>query len=437
MRIIRKVEQPVPCIPTKKRVAAYARVSSGKDAMHQSLSAQISYYNAYIQNHRNWEYAGVYADEAITGTKSNRVEFQRLLQDCRDGKIDIILTKSISRFARNTVDLLETIRMLRELNVEVYFERENISSLSMEGELMLTILASFAQEESKSVSDNCKWRIRKQFSEGELANLRFMFGYRINKGEIEVDPEQAAVVRMIFDDYINGMGGTKIAAKLRDMGIPTELGGEWRDERIHAIIKNEKYTGNALLQKKFVVDHLTKKQVRNKGQLKQYFAEGTHPAIIDIETFNKANEIMEQRRRAFHGDRRALELFPFKGIIHCSICGKDFIRKKVREKYFWRCSTYQKKGKTACPSKQIPEQTLFEKSAEALDINEFDETVFAKMITKIRVPAAYRLEFIFTDGHIYEKTWHNQSRSKSWIYEMREAARQKAIERRHQIWQNQ
>lgn len=253
MRIIRKVEQPVPYIPTKKRVAAYARVSSDKDAIHQSLAAQISYYNAYIRNHCDWEYVGVYADEAITGTKDNRVELQQLLQDCRDGKIDIILTKSISRFARNTVDLLETIRMLRELNVEVYFERESISSLNIEGELLLTILASFAQEESKSVSDNCKWRIRKQFSEGELANLRFMFGYRINKGEIEVDPEQAAVVRMIFDDYINGMGGTKIAAKLREKGVPRHFGGIWRTERIIEIIKNEKYTGNALLQKSLLL----------------------------------------------------------------------------------------------------------------------------------------------------------------------------------------
>ena len=161
MRKVKKLEPAVPKLPAKKRVAAYARVSSSKDASLQSLSAQISYYSAYIQRHTGWEYAGVYADEA-TGTKDSRNEFQRLLSDCRAGSIDIIMTKSISRFARNTVDLLETVRDLKELGVGVYFEREKIHSLSADGELMLTILASFAQEESRSVSENCKWRIRKR-----------------------------------------------------------------------------------------------------------------------------------------------------------------------------------------------------------------------------------------------------------------------------------
>ncbi|EYE89105.1 resolvase, partial [Fervidicella metallireducens AeB] len=167
-----KIIKPI----SKKRVAAYARVSSGKDAMLHSLSAQISYYSSFIQKHIEWEFAGVYADEAITGTKDERPEFQRMLDDCRMGKIDMIITKSISRFARNTVTLLETVRELKDLNVDVYFEKENIHSLSGDGELMLTILASFAQEESRSVSENIKWRIRKGFKEGELVNLRFMYG---------------------------------------------------------------------------------------------------------------------------------------------------------------------------------------------------------------------------------------------------------------------
>lgn len=162
-RKVKKLTSAIPVLPVKKRVAAYARVSSGKDASLQSLSAQISYYSGYIQRHRGWEYAGVYADEAITGTKDTREQFRCLLSDCEAGHIDLIVTKSISRFARNTVTLLETVRKLREKNVEVYFERENIYSMSGDGELMLTILASFAQEESRSVSENCKWRIRKRF----------------------------------------------------------------------------------------------------------------------------------------------------------------------------------------------------------------------------------------------------------------------------------
>ena len=210
-RTIKKIEPSLLKIPAKKRVAAYARVSSGKDAMLHSLSAQISYYSDLIQKNRKWEYEGVYADEAMTGTKDNRAEFQRLLTDCRNGKIDMVITKSISRFARNTVTMLETVRELKNINVEVFFEKENIHSMSGDGELMLTILASFAQEESRSVSENCKWRIRKRFADGELVNLRFIFGYHIEKGQIKVDPKEADIVRMIFRDYINGMGCTLIA----------------------------------------------------------------------------------------------------------------------------------------------------------------------------------------------------------------------------------
>lgn len=243
-------------MPSLMRVAAYARVSSGKDEMLHSLAAQISYYSDYIQGHPSWIYAGVYADEALTGTKDNRPEFNRLLEDCRSGKIDLVLTKSISRFARNTVTLLETVRELKILGVDVFFEEQNLHSNSGDGELMLTILASYAQEESRSTSENCKWRIRKQFENGEMANLRFMFGYQIVKGKVEIDPEQAAVVLMIFEDYINGMGGGQIAKKLKEMNVAKVFSGKWRGERVIEILKNEKYTGNALLQKKYVVDHL-------------------------------------------------------------------------------------------------------------------------------------------------------------------------------------
>jgi len=430
---IRKIEQLVPSLPVRKRVAAYARVSGERDVSLHSLSAQVSHYSEYIQRHKDWEYAGVYADEAMTGTKDSRSGFQRLVQDCRDGRIDIILTKSISRFARNTVDLLETVRELRELNVEVYFERENIRSLSGDGELMMTILASFAQEESRSVSENCKWRIRKRFAEGEIVNLRFMFGYRVVKGQIEIDPEKADIVRMVFKDYINGMGGSRIAKKLRDMGIPAMRGGAWRSERIIEIIKNEKYAGNALLQKKFVADHLTKKEIWNKGQLKQYFAEGTHPAIIDAEIYERANEIMEQRRLAFRVDCEKQMRYPFTGIIRCELCGKKYQRRASKGRYFWICSTFQKEGKASCHSKQIPEPTLMKATAEVLGSDGFDEAIFAEKITEIRVPGANALEFVFTDGRVIEKTWLDRSRSESWTDEMRETARQKSIERSREI----
>ena len=196
-KIIRTVLPGIPMMPVQKRVAAYTRVSSGKDAMLHSLSAQVSYYSNLIQRNPEWAYAGVYADEALTGTKDSHEDFQRLLSDCRAGKIDMVITKSISRFARNTVTILETVRELKSLGVDVYFEEQNIHSISGDGELLLTILASYAQEESRSVSENCKWCIQKRYELGENASWRYMYGYRIHKGVVTIHPEEAAIVRRI------------------------------------------------------------------------------------------------------------------------------------------------------------------------------------------------------------------------------------------------
>ena len=203
MRIVTKTRFPKMNIPKLKRVAAYARVSSGKDAMLHSLSAQVSYYSELIQNHSGWQYVGVYADEALTGTKENRENFQRLLADCRDGKVDLIITKSISRFARNTVTLLKTVRELKTLGVDVFFEEQNIHSLSADGELMLTILASYAQEESLSASENQKWRVRQNFQNGRPWNTT-MLGYRHEGGGLVVHPQEAELVKHIFDLYLQG-----------------------------------------------------------------------------------------------------------------------------------------------------------------------------------------------------------------------------------------
>ena len=214
-RIVVQRHFPSTKIPQRKRVAAYARVSSGKDAMLHSLSAQVSYYSDLIQNHSGWQYAGVYADEALTGTRDNRENFQRLLADCRDGMIDMVITKSISRFARNTITLLETVRELKTMGVDVYFEEQNIHSLSADGELMLTILASYAQEESLSVSENQKWRVRHNFENGMPWNGTVL-GYRYNQGTFEIEPEEAEIVRFIFGSYSNGTGATTIAKILNE-----------------------------------------------------------------------------------------------------------------------------------------------------------------------------------------------------------------------------
>lgn len=426
-RIIRKIMPVVPKAPIKKRVAAYARVSSGKDAMLHSLSAQVSYYSELIQKRHDWEYAGVYADEAVTGTKDNRKEFQRLLSDCRNGKIDMVITKSISRFARNTLTVLETVRELKSLNVDVHFEKENIHSMSGDGELMLTILSSFAQEESLSVSENCKWRIRKRFADGELVNLRFMYGYRIENGKVEINQKQARIVRMIFNDYISGLGCTAIANKLRRMGVQSLRGGIWNSDIVAQIIKNEKYIGNALLQKKHVSNHLTKKLVANKGVLPKYYAEGTHPPIIDAAAFQLANEIMAKNRTLNEG-KKATGTYPFTSKIKCGKCGKNYKRKTTHGQAFWNCSTHIKYGKEVCHAKRIPESILCSVAANALGIEEFDEVTFNRQIKEIQVPAPNLLLFVFCDGHTVQKEWQNKSRSESWNEEAREKARKRQIE---------
>ena len=401
-RTIKVIQKGISKIPSEKRVAAYARVSSSKDAMLHSLSAQVSYYSNLIQNNNEWRYLGVYADEAITGTKDNREQFNKLLDECRNKKIDMIITKSISRFARNTVTMLETVRKLKELNVDVFFEKENIHSLSGEGELMLTILASFAQEESRSVSENCKWRIRKGFEQGELINLRFIYGYRIEKGKIEIYEEEAQIVRMIFQDYLDGYGCTVIAKKLRGMNIKKLRDGKWNSERVADIIKNEKYIGNALLQKKYVKDHLTKKLIKNKGAVPQYYAEETHPAIIDSEIFERAKQIMKANRSKYKCEP-GKKNYIFTSKIQCGICGKNYRHKDRSGRSTWVCSNHHKYGNEGCEAKPIYEEPLINLLNEVLDINEFDEDIFNETIEKINIEANRMVIVILKNGKVIKK----------------------------------
>lgn len=314
----------------------------------------------------------------------------------------MVITKSISRFARNTVTMLQVVRELKTLNVDVFFEKENIHSISGEGELMLTILASFAQEESRSVSENCKWRIRKGFEQGELINFRFMYGYRIKKGEVEIYDEEAKIVKMIFNDYLSGMGCSLIAQKLRDMNIKKLRNGIWTPERVADILKNEKYTGNALLQKRYVKDHLTKKLVKNKGNVAQYYAEGTHPAIIDIDTFNRAQEILKASRLRYNGEQNN-ERYIFTSKIQCNICGKNYRHKDREGRSTWVCSKHHKYGNRGCIAKPISEEKLKKMINEVLEIREFDEDKFKNKIDKIKVNENRTIIFVFKDGKIIEK----------------------------------
>ena len=428
MREVTKIVPFMPPMIRRKRVAAYARVSCNKEAMLNSMSAQISHYSGYIQQRIDWEYVGVYADEGITGTKEERPEFQRLMNDCRNGLVDMVITKAVTRFARNTLTTLTAIRELTALGINVYFENERINSISGDGELMLSILASYAQEESRSVSENCKWRIRKRFQKGEIVSLSFIYGYKINEGEITVDPEQAEIVRMIYADYIGGMGSAAIVKKLRDMRVPTLFGGKWDTHRILDILKNEKYTGNALLQKFFVADHLSKKKTRNVGQLPQYYAEGTHPAIIGMDTYNAAKAVIAERAQHFNARDTGGKRYPFTGKIRCSGCGMNYRRKTTNGKVAWQCATFIHEGKAACHAKAIPESTLFDTTAGVLGLDVFDADVFNEKIVKILVPGFNRLVYVFHNGLPVETTWQDRSRRDSWTDEMKQAARERQLD---------
>lgn len=315
-----------------KRVAAYARVSLETDRLSQSLLAQMGYYSEFVRSHPEWKLVGIYADSFISGTEtSHRTEFNRLISECEDGGIDMVLCKSISRFARNTVDLLNTIRHLNALGIEVYFEKERINSLSGDGELLLTILASFAQEESRSISENVKWGIRKRFREGTaVPRNKRVYGYRHIDGKYEIQPDEAEIVRTIFSDYIAGVPLRRISAHLREIGAKTVRGLDFSHNQIEYIIRNEIYTGDMLLQKTFVRDFITHTKSPNRGELPQYRICGCHEPIISEEIFLAAQE--ESKRRA--AKKRS---YPFSGKLICPACGKTFTRRAAGKYVYWHC----------------------------------------------------------------------------------------------------
>ncbi len=334
----------------------------------------------------------------------------------------MIITKSITRFARNTLTVLETSRELKFLGIDIYFEKEKIHTISEEGELMLTLLSSFAQEESRSVSENCKWRIRDKFKQGIPTSFR-IFGYDFVDNQLIVNKKEAEVVKMIFSDYLSGMGINAIVRKLVENDVCTKNGGIWRENVVCGILTNEKYTGNLILQKSFIKDHIEKKKCQNNGELPKYYVEDSHEAIIDKETFLEVQKEVE-RRSEFRKYRNPRNTYPFTGKIKCGICGKKYKRKinasgTKYEKPVWICSTYNTYGKKHCASHQIPEEILEKIAAKILKISKFDVTIFKEKIKQILVPAKGELEFIFFDGKTSRGTWEYPSRGESWTQKMR------------------
>jgi DNA invertase Pin-like site-specific DNA recombinase len=348
---------------SKRRVAGYARVSTDSDEQFTSYEAQVDYYTNFIKENPAWEFVGIYTDEGISGVNTKRREgFNSMIQDALDGKIDLIVTKSVSRFARNTVDSLTTIRKLKEAGCECLFQKENIMTFDSKGELLITIMSSLAQEESRSISENVTWGQRKRFSDGKVSIPYGQFlGYRKGAdGLPEVVPEEAEIVRSIYRLFIQGKSTNAIAKLLTAEGIPTPGGKtQWQRATVESILSNEKYKGSALLQKSFTVDFLTKKTKVNEGEVPQYYVEESHPAIIDPDEWNEVQAELAKRKNS---GKRHRQTSPFSGKIFCGDCGEIYGSKvwHSTDKYrrvIWQCNA-KFKGENKCETPHLYEDQL-------------------------------------------------------------------------------
>lgn len=357
---------------TKKRVAGYARVSTDNEEQLTSYEAQVDYYSNHIRSNPDWEFVDVYTDEGISATSTKRRDgFNRMVQDALDGKIDLIVTKSISRFARNTVDSLVTIRKLKEKGIEVYFEKENIWTLDSKGELLITIMSSLAQEESRSISENVTWGQRKRFADGKVCMpyARFL-GYDKGDDNVpQVNDEEAVVVRLIYSLFLEGYTPHTIAKRLTADGIPSPAGKDrWMCGTVKSILTNEKYKGDALLQKRYTVDFLTKKMKVNEGEVPQYYVENSHPAIISPEVFDMVQAEMKRRKTA---PTRYSGTGVFASRIICGQCGGFYGSKVWHSTSKYRRTIYQCnnkfKGEEKCGTPHLDEETIKRLFIEAVN----------------------------------------------------------------------
>ena len=367
----------------QKRTCAYVRVSTGHSAQLNSLQNQTEYYERKIKGNPRYAFRGIYSDAGISGSREDRPGFMAMMEVARAGLVDVILTKSISRFARNTELLLRSVRELRSLGVGVMFEEQRIDTLSAEGELLLTILASIAEEERRSVCKNIQWSIRAGYKKGKPSDgIQRLYGFRKGAdGCIEIDPEMAEVIKRIYGLYLAGETPNYIASVLNEEEVPRDIGQPWSGQYLLRILGNERYTGDCLLQKSFVAD--TGRQVRNKGQMDKYYVREHHPAIISRDDWEAAQQLREAR---------TTNRYPLTGLLKCSRCGASLIRVVAEKKYVsWVCATYLHHRKTACTGTRLPDhiaQAFHEKNPimEPMTVQEADDARSAKK----RTPEHYR-----------------------------------------------
>ncbi len=394
----------------KLRVAAYCRVSTDSDEQATSYEAQVEHYTDYIKKNPEWEFAGIYADDGISGTNTkNREEFNRMISDCEAGIIDMIITKSISRFARNTLDCLKYIRQLKEKNIPVFFEKESINTMDAKGEVLLTIMASLAQQESQSLSQNVKLGLQFRYQNGQVqVNHNRFLGYtKDEKGNLVIDPEQAEIVKRIYREYLEGSSMDKIAAGLEADGILTGAGKtKWHTSTINKILRNEKYIGDALLQKTYTTDFLNKTRVKNTGIVPQYYVEGNHEAIIPKDIYMRVQEELVRRRvikTSANGKKRSFSCnHCFSQIIICGDCGEMFRRihwnNRGKKSIVWRCISRLEPTGLECHARTINEFELKQIVIAALnellgDKSKYQQQLQQNIASVIKASAA-----ITTDG---------------------------------------
>lgn len=358
----------------RMRVAAYCRVSTDSEEQLLSYNSQVTHYKNLVESNLEWELAGIYADEGISGTQTEkRTEFQRMINDAVDGKIDLIITKSISRFARNTLDTLQYVRLLKEHNVAIQFEKENINTLTMNGEMLLVILSSLAQQESESISSNVKMGLKMKMKRGETVGFSGCLGYDYNPLDktFIINEEEAEIVRFIFGRYIEGAGAFVIAKELTKLNYKTPKGNtQWGEGTVRGIIKNEKYKGDMLLGKTFTVDPLTHRRLDNMGEEEKYYIHNHHESIITEELFEEAQKILHIRSSKHNGKGRTdkySKKHAFSSMIKCGFCGSTAIRRiwhsgTKHEKNIWLCVKFVKEGKKSCPDCKGLDEKIIEQS---------------------------------------------------------------------------
>jgi DNA invertase Pin-like site-specific DNA recombinase len=363
----------------KLRVAAYCRVSTETEEQNSSYEVQVAHYTEFIKKNSEWEFAGIFADDGISGTNTKkREEFNRMIDECMEGNIDLVITKSISRFARNTLDCLKYIRQLKDKNIAVFFEKENINTMDAKGEVLLTIMASLAQQESQSLSQNVKLGLQYRYQQGKVQvnHNRFMGYTKDEEGNLIIVPEEAEIIKRIYREYLEGKSLAGIGRDLEKDGILTAAGKpRWRPETIKKILMNEKYIGDALLQKTFTVDFLTKKRVKNEGHVPQYYVENSHEAIIPKELFLQAQEELHRRNNIYTGADKNKRLYSSKyalsTITFCGDCGDIYRRVywniRGRKEFVWRCVTRIEQGPETCKNRTVKEGDLYDTVMTAIN----------------------------------------------------------------------